>query len=276
MTSDTQPASNSNASSFILHPSAFQELLLCLADDEFVAGFANSEWTGIAPVLEGDIAFSSIAQDEIGHARAYYELLSALAGRSADELAYDRAPHEFRNARLVERPRGDWADATARQFLYDHASYVITESLQRSSYTPLAQAAAIIIREEKYHLLHAQTWLQRLAEGGAHGRQRQREAFAALWPDALGMFEPPLHEEQLLGAGVLPESFAALQQRWLMRIEEPLRRYQLPFPFAEQGGGWEPQVAPVYGGRRGEHGAGLHALHDQWSSVRRLDPAAQW
>ena len=48
--------------------------LLELADDELVLGWRDSEWTGIAPFLEEDVAFSSIAQNEIGHARALYEL----------------------------------------------------------------------------------------------------------------------------------------------------------------------------------------------------------
>ena len=52
------------------------ELLLGLADDELIIGWRDSEWTGIAPMLEEDVAFSSIAQNEIGHARAVYELLS--------------------------------------------------------------------------------------------------------------------------------------------------------------------------------------------------------
>ena len=45
------------------------ELLLELADDELILGWRNSEWTGIAPFLEEDVAFSSIAQ-KTGHARA--------------------------------------------------------------------------------------------------------------------------------------------------------------------------------------------------------------
>ena len=48
---------------------ALAELILSAADDEFVIGFWDSEWTGIAPMLEEDVATSSIAQDEIGHAR---------------------------------------------------------------------------------------------------------------------------------------------------------------------------------------------------------------
>jgi ring-1,2-phenylacetyl-CoA epoxidase subunit PaaC len=38
-------------------------LLLSLADDEFILGYRNSEWTGIAPMLEEYVAFSSMSQD---------------------------------------------------------------------------------------------------------------------------------------------------------------------------------------------------------------------
>jgi hypothetical protein len=83
-----------------------QELLLQIADDELVLGWRDSEWTGIAPFLEEDVALSSIAQNEIGHARAIYELLS----EDADALAFDRTPDEYVCAPLVElRLVPDWA-----------------------------------------------------------------------------------------------------------------------------------------------------------------------
>src|SRR5215212_6864840 len=65
-------------------------LLLSAADDEFVLGYRNSEWTGIAPMLEDDVAFSSMAQDEIGHARLFYGLLADRLGADADQVAYGR------------------------------------------------------------------------------------------------------------------------------------------------------------------------------------------
>jgi ring-1,2-phenylacetyl-CoA epoxidase subunit PaaC len=269
--------------------SALGDLLLALADDEFVIGYANSEWTGIAPLLEEDLAFSSLAQDELGHARLLYELLSELQIadcrlqieaepnlQSPDAIAYGRPPSGFRNARLVERPRGDWAYSVSRQFLYDTADYARLESLCRSAYAPLADAAASIIREEKYHLLHARTWLERLASGGAEARDRQRAAFEALWPDALGLFEPLAGEAELVEAGILPDTFASLQDRWLSSIAKPLRRLELPFPFVERRGGWAVLVAPAYGGRRGEHSEQFRQLHGHITSVYRLDPHATW
>ena len=67
-------------------PSALSSLLLTLADDELVIGYWDTEWTGIAPILEEDVAMSSIAQDEIGHALAYYEMLSSLTGIAPGRL----------------------------------------------------------------------------------------------------------------------------------------------------------------------------------------------
>src|SRR3954464_509908 len=99
----------SNPKPKIQNPKSIETLLLALADDEFILGYRNSEWTGIAPMLEEDVAFSSMSQDEIGHARLFYEMLQAETGISADKIAYARKPEEFLCCRLVEQRRLDWA-----------------------------------------------------------------------------------------------------------------------------------------------------------------------
>src|SRR5204863_493549 len=96
-------------------------LLLALADDELVLGHRHAEWTGWAPHIEEDLAFSSIAQDEMAHARLLYELAGGLTGRDVDALALGRSANEYRNAVLCERPNGDWGFTIARQYLYDTA-----------------------------------------------------------------------------------------------------------------------------------------------------------
>ena len=107
-----------------------RELLLQVADDELVVGWRDSEWTGIAPFLEEDVALSSISQNEIGHARAIYELLAD----DADSLAFDRSPDEYACSQLVElRLVPDWARTIARRVLYEAADGLRGEGLENVS-----------------------------------------------------------------------------------------------------------------------------------------------
>jgi ring-1,2-phenylacetyl-CoA epoxidase subunit PaaC len=158
------------------------DLLLELADDELILGWRDSEWTGIAPTLEEDVAFSSIAQNEIGHARAAYELAARDLGTDADGLAFDRPPQEYRCAPLVELHLLEWAPAIARRYLYEQADRVRIESLKDSDDPEVAGLAAKIDREEVYHRLHAELWHERLRD-----EPRYREALERLWPYALGV-----------------------------------------------------------------------------------------
>jgi ring-1,2-phenylacetyl-CoA epoxidase subunit PaaC len=166
--------------------------LLELADDELIIGWRNSEWTGIAPMLEEDVAFSSIAQNEIGHARALYELAARKLGTTADELAFDRSPDEYRCSKLVQlRLVPDWARTIARHVVYERADQERLEPLKGSDDAELAGLAAKIDREETYHRMHAQMWAERLAD-----EPRFSEALAELEPlvDARDEHLPELGE----------------------------------------------------------------------------------
>jgi ring-1,2-phenylacetyl-CoA epoxidase subunit PaaC len=166
--------------------------LLELADDELVIGWRDSEWTGIAPTLEEDVAFSSIAQNEIGHARAAYELAARDLGTSADELAFDRSPDDYRCAPLVELHLLDWAHTIARRYLYEQADRVRIEALMQSDDDELAGLARKIDREEAYHRMHADLWADRLRDDW-----RFRDALDELYPYALGLL--PESQRPLLG-----------------------------------------------------------------------------
>jgi ring-1,2-phenylacetyl-CoA epoxidase subunit PaaC len=161
-----------------------RELLLQLADDELVLGWRDSEWTGIAPFLEEDVALSSISQNEIGHARAIYELLAD----DADALAFDRAPEEYACSQLVElRLVPDWARTIARRVLYEAADELRLAELKQSADADVAGLAAKIDREEAYHRMHAQMWAERLAD-----EPRYREAVDELFPAAVVMLDEDL------------------------------------------------------------------------------------
>jgi ring-1,2-phenylacetyl-CoA epoxidase subunit PaaC len=167
------------------------QLLLAIADDELILGWRNSEWTGIAPFLEEDVAFSSIAQNEIGHARALYELAARDLGTDADALAFDRRPEEYRSAPLVElRLVEDWARTIARHWLYETADEIRLAALKRSDDPEVAGLAAKIDREEAYHRIHAGLWAERLRD-----EPRFQAAVAELWPYALGVLDGAARDE---------------------------------------------------------------------------------
>ena len=192
------------------------ELLLGLADDELIIGWRDSEWTGIAPMLEEDVAFSSIAQDEIGHARLLYELRAALTGEDPDRLAFHRQPHEYRHARLLDQPKQGWGFTIARRWLYEVADEIRITALMDE--LPLA---AKINREEAYHRMHAEMWRERLAD-----TPQFRAAVDELWPYALGVLPPEQRdalasrverdEVEAVERGTNDDAFTALHEEMTM------------------------------------------------------------
>ena len=218
------------------------DLLLSIADDELILGWRNSEWTGIAPFLEEDLAFSSIAQNEIGHARALYELAAVELGTTADELAFDRSPEEYRCAPLVELRRLEWARTIARHWLYETADEIRLAELKASDDPEIAGIAAKMDREEVYHRMHAEMWIDRLLSKD-DGRSRLNEAVDELWPYALGVLDDDLRPE--------------LHRRAEERLGRELR---------------EVEAVP-----RGVHEVELAELWKEMTMVRRsAPPGSQW
>lgn len=281
-------------------------LLLALADDELILGHRHSEWTGWAPNIEEDLAFSSIAQDEMAHARLLYGLAAEMTGTDEDALALGRQPNEYANAVLCERPNHDWGYTLARQFLYDTADDVRLEAIARSAWTELAEVVAVIRLEEKYHLDHAYVWFDRLAQGPAEGRQRYAEGLAATIGEALTIFEPLPGEGQLVAEGVLPRSSEDLLNAWIGRVGEMLESASLDFvlerfePVGEMvptGSGEMPRPADDFitpdvvrrdgrwmheggfagaGGRRGRHSDDFLPLWEEMTMLYRAHPGARW
>jgi ring-1,2-phenylacetyl-CoA epoxidase subunit PaaC len=219
------------------------DLLLAVADDELVLGWRDSEWTGIAPVLEEDVALSSIAQNEIGHARALYQLLVSRSGagqagtQDADALAFDRAPEEYRCSPLVQlRFVPDWARTIARRVLYEAADELRLERLKASSDEAVAGLAAKIDREEAYHRMHAQMWRERLS-----AETRFQAAVDELWPYAVATAEPDDRER-----------LSALFEREI------------------------PHNGLLQGKERGSHAEGWSELWEEMTMVRRSVPGATW
>jgi ring-1,2-phenylacetyl-CoA epoxidase subunit PaaC len=245
---------------------ALKDLLYQLADDDLIIGHRASEWLGLAPEIEEDVAFSSISQDEVGHATFYYGLLSHLGEGTPDALAFDRAADVRRNAVMLERENGDWAHTIVRHYFYDVFEDVRLRALERSSYVPLRQGAAKIRREEYYHLIHFDLWFQRLLKAGGEGRERMLRAIDALWGDVAGLFDLGPHAEELLAFDILPATAADLRSAWQQRVEAALASTGVAVPNSESG-----EAAD-----RAHHTEALRTLLATMGEVHNIDKLAVW
>ncbi|RPD38401.1 1,2-phenylacetyl-CoA epoxidase subunit PaaC [Chitinophaga barathri] len=249
---------------------AISQLLTAMADDSLIQGHRNSEWTGLGPIMEEDIAFSSMAQDKIGHAWALYRTLHEnLGGTDPDRFAFLRGEKEYKCCHFVEMPNGEYDFSLMRHFLFDHAEAIRWEQLQQSSFEPLVPLARKLKGEIKYHTLHANAWITQLCRAGEESYARMQSALNTCFPLALGIFEPNPEAEQLLTAEKVYAGEAALRAQWMDRIYNILAVAGLNLPD-------ENEVTPVYGGRKGYHTEYLQPLLDEMGYVFRLDPEAVW
>jgi ring-1,2-phenylacetyl-CoA epoxidase subunit PaaC len=213
---------------------AVETLLFRLADDEFVTAERYTEWQVRAPTLESDLALANIAQDELGHARLWYDLLQDF-GPDEPDLVWERPADEWRHSTLAELPyeEGDWAAPVVRSYLYDVAEELRLEALADSSYARIRDRVGKIRAEEDYHREHAENWLERLAEDSAEqgsadtssgrgprdetGRERVQRALDRLFPYALTVFEPTDEEVEarIDELGLRTESLADMREAWL-------------------------------------------------------------
>ncbi len=240
--------------------------LLAMADDELILAHRNSEWAGHGPILEEDIAFANIALDELGHAAIWYGLRGEITGEDTDRLIFFRNAGQYRNVQLVELPRGDWAFSMLRQYLFDAAEGVWLAHLAASRCAPLAQAAAKIATEERYHLRHTSLWLRRLGLGTAESHARLQAALDALWLYAWQLFVPLAGDTALAAAGIVPDP-AAMAREW----------QGLTGPYLADCGLAVPDAAmPRRDIPRTEHTEHLMDLLGVMQSVARLDAAAEW
>lgn len=272
---------------------AVELLVRRLADDEFVVAERYTEWQVRSPTLESDLALSNIAQDELGHARLWYDLLMDFGHEEAD-LIWERGHDGWHHATLTERlfETGDWADVIVRGYLYDAAEELRLAALEDSSYGRIANRVEKIQGEEDYHLEHARNWLERLAEDDAEqssagsqaepgdgeaqsaagsrtesgdeaGRERVQRAVDRLYPYALTLFAPADEEleARVDDLGLRTRSLDEMREEWSETVSEFLTSLGVEVPSDD---GLPPAV-----GRDGNHTEDWPELYDEFTRTYR-------
>ena len=247
---------------------AVRTLLFRLADDEYVTAERYTEWQVRAPTLESDLALANIAQDELGHARLWYDLLEDF-GAEERELVWERSPEAWHHATLTELPYadGDWADAILRSYLYDVAEDLRLSAVEGSAYTRLRDRVETVTNEEDYHLEHARNWLERLVDS-ERGQDRVQAALDRLFPYALTLFAPadPEVETRIDELELRAHTLGELRRDWLARVVLYLESLGLDVP--------DPGDTdlPAAVGRDGDHTDDWDDLHEAFTrTYRELD-----
>lgn len=244
-------------------------VVLAFADDELLAGQRHSEWLGLSPFLEEDLAYASIAQDELGHARALYALVwPDLDAHERDAMVVRRRPDAFRSAWLCELEPGAWERALVRHLLYDVAESLRWQHLESSSLPGLAGVAAKAQAEEHYHRRHAADLVVRLGQDADDARGRLQVCVDELWPLALSLFESTDDEVEAVAAGVLSGPVSDLVPAYRAAVEQVATSAGLRLP--------DIDVPAASGARQGVRHASFESAHAQMLTVFAYDPDARW
>ncbi len=247
---------------------AVKDLLYKMADDQLVLGHRNSEWTGFGPLLEEDIAFSSMAQDKVGQSWQLYKILNEMGESDPDTVAFMRNADQFHNSQFVELPNGEYDFSLIRHFLFDTAELLRFQFLSESSFEALALLARKIKGETKYHSMHANIWVKQLGSATEESILRLQSSLNEALPYALGLFEESKFEDELISEGVF-KGEAVLKEAWIGEITKIINQSALELPNLSS-------IEPVLGGRNGVHTEYLQPMLDEMSEVFKVDPTADW
>ncbi|HTE44333.1 MAG TPA: 1,2-phenylacetyl-CoA epoxidase subunit PaaC [Gemmatimonadaceae bacterium] len=248
-------------------PSLFPYLLR-LADDRLVLGHRLSEWCGHGPILEEDIALANVALDLIGEATLLLKLAGDAEGqgRNEDALAYFRDSGDYRNALLVELPKGDFGFTIVRQFLFSAFALLQMDALQRSSNAMLAGIAAKAVKEIRYHVRHSAQWVVTLGDGTEESHGRAQGALDELWRYTGELFLADAVDRDAASSGVGVDP-STLIEPWRAQVDEILTRATLTVPSV---------TYMQRGGRDGRHTEHLGHMLAEMQIVARSHPGASW
>ncbi len=248
--------------------SALYNYVLNLADNTLILGQRLSEWCGVGPFLEEDLALTNTSLDIIGQAKMLLELASEIKGddETADDLAFMRDQHLFKNVLLVEQPNGDYAQTMLRQYMIDVYHVYLYEELSNSSHEKLAAIAEKSLKEVTYHKQRSELWIKRMALGTQESHKRMQNAMNHLWHYHHELFESNDEIDELVQQGIAanPEE---LHKKWDVEVKDLITQTPLEIPTT----GWK-----ATGGRVGHHSEYLGKMLCEMQFLQRAYPGCEW
>jgi 1,2-phenylacetyl-CoA epoxidase catalytic subunit len=163
-------------------------LVLSIADNKQLLGLRYAEWATRAPSLEADIAAAAMGLDDLGHSRVLYGCLEPL-GQGARGRERETDPGGYSNLPYLDRPWTSWAQFVAANAVLDTAFTAMIQACVEGDVEVLRTRLRKMLMEERYHFLHARSWLRAGIE---------EDALQTAWREAIEWFGPPDGEVQEL------------------------------------------------------------------------------
>lgn len=197
---------------------ALRRHVLTLADTKRLMGIRYSDWVLGSPSLESNIATSSMAQDEWGHARLLYSMLKDL-GDDPKRVEHERPATAYTSAAALDHPFEDWAAVVAAMTVVDTALTAALEGFAAGRYEPARRRVGKMVAEEEFHRDLARAWYRRIAGGRPEGRERLAEATRSFLPGMLAWLAPADPPFRALVEEGLCEDGDGVATRYRGRIE---------------------------------------------------------
>lgn len=249
--------------------SALFEFLLRQGDNVLVLGHRTSEWCGIAPALEEDIALANTALDLIGQTQLWLGYASEVEGgdRTANDLAFLRDAYDFRNVLMLETPNIDFGRTIMRQFLFDAYQVPWLTALAGSSDTRISEIAIKSVKEAKYHLERSSDTVIALGDGTELSNAKMQSALDYLWPYAREIMSVDAVDEEIAKEGIAPLP-SSISKDWMQTVQSSMSQANLVIP---EGGFFHK------GGRNGRrHTEHLGHMLATMQVLQRSYPGASW
>jgi len=247
---------------------ALENYVLRLADTTMIMGQRLSELCSKGPYLEEDIAISNIALDYLGQANSLYIYASQenKEGKSADDLAFRRDERYFYNLLIVEQENGHFGNTIAKIFCFAAYQEVFYSKLLESNNNQLAAIAEKSLKEVKYHLRHAKSWIIRLGDGTKESKEKVQIAINDIWRFTGEFFEMDEIDKILLKEGVAIDA-TKLKKQWDIIINDCLNEANLKRP---------EDSFMMSGGKTGLHSEKLGFILAEMQFLQRAYPDAKW
>jgi ring-1,2-phenylacetyl-CoA epoxidase subunit PaaC len=188
------------------------------------------------------------------------------SGYDEDQLAFLREERDYRNATIVELPRGDFAYTVVRNTMMATFFKLLWLRLQQSTDAELAAVAGKAVKEARYHQEHSADWLVRLGQGTDESKRRVTNAVDDLWRYGAELFASDAVDEAAAQSGLGPR-WGDLKDEWFTEMAAIFGEAGLAVPAA---------VPFLSTGKQGRHSEHMGFVLTEMQYLQRAYPGGVW